>query len=370
MKKFILIILIILGVLIMLKPVSAIIKDSIGNIMFRGNVVTGIVATDNGDKSYDCYISESDVAYPKIFTLSANPNLAVGDKVRILYKGGCKELPIILPPTTAAAGVTHYIYVAWEDSSYDNWIYQYSDAGVLLNTWEVESMENIGNPMAVDVSDNVYYISSNQHTIYKRNSNGVLTLTKTETNYIYGIVAGADGFIYTYEYDSSFNNGYISKRNVTDLVSIGTKTVDAGGVHTYYGMTIDSSGRIYMVNATHKRYETWDYSLGLIAESETPIEYLFASLAVIDYRLFNIDWDGGGHGILLPKDYSSGETGFPFADISRPYNLGTKGDYCLLIGIEPFTLLIGKYDISGTKIWTTAVTTSYSMSCGIAAYPF
>ena len=102
MKKFILIILIFLGVLIMLKPVSAIIKDSIGNIMFRGNVVAGIVAKDNGDKSYDCYISESEVAYPKIFTLSANPNLAVGDKVRILYKGGCKELPIILPPTTVA----------------------------------------------------------------------------------------------------------------------------------------------------------------------------------------------------------------------------------------------------------------------------
>jgi len=101
MKKVILIILIILGVLIMLKPVSAIIKDSIGNIVYRGNVVTGIVAVDNGNKSYDCYISESEVAYPKIFTLSANPNLAVGDKVRILYKGGCKELPIILPPTTA-----------------------------------------------------------------------------------------------------------------------------------------------------------------------------------------------------------------------------------------------------------------------------
>ena len=102
MKKFILIIIIILGVLIMLKPVSAIIKDSIANIMYRGNVVTGTVAVVNGDGSYDVFISESDVAYPKIFTLSANPNLAVGDKVRILYKGGCKELPIILPPSTAA----------------------------------------------------------------------------------------------------------------------------------------------------------------------------------------------------------------------------------------------------------------------------
>ena len=35
----------------------------------------------------------------------ANPNLAVGDKVRILYKGGCKELPIILPPTIMASQI-------------------------------------------------------------------------------------------------------------------------------------------------------------------------------------------------------------------------------------------------------------------------
>ena len=86
----------------MLKPINSIIKDSIGNIIYRGNVVTGTVAVDNGDGSYDVFISESDVAYPKIFTLSANPNLAVGDKVRILYKNGCKELPIILPPVITA----------------------------------------------------------------------------------------------------------------------------------------------------------------------------------------------------------------------------------------------------------------------------
>ena len=82
----------------MFKNISSIIKDSIGNIIYRGNVVTGTVAVVRGDGSYDVFISESDIAYPKIFTLSANPDLAVGDKVRILYKNGCKELPIILPP--------------------------------------------------------------------------------------------------------------------------------------------------------------------------------------------------------------------------------------------------------------------------------
>ena len=97
MKK-IYILLIIIGVLIMLKPINTIIKDSIGNIVFRGNVVTGIIATNHSDGSYDVFISESDKAYPKVRTLSQNPDLAVGDKVRILYKDGCRELPIILPP--------------------------------------------------------------------------------------------------------------------------------------------------------------------------------------------------------------------------------------------------------------------------------
>lgn len=103
----------------MLKPINSIIKDSIRNIIYRGNVVTGTVAVDNGDGSYDVFISESDRAYPKIFTLSANPNLAVGDKVRILYMNGCKELPIILPPTASliqlfesylADGATEFSY--------------------------------------------------------------------------------------------------------------------------------------------------------------------------------------------------------------------------------------------------------------------
>lgn len=106
MRKLLLIILI--GVLIMLKPINAIIKDSIGNIIVRGNVVTGIIATDNGDGSYNVFISESDKAYPRVRTLSQNPDLAVGDKVRILYKDGCKESPIIYPPVTAI--VTGYLY--------------------------------------------------------------------------------------------------------------------------------------------------------------------------------------------------------------------------------------------------------------------
>jgi len=82
----------------MLKPINSIIKDSIGNINSRINIVTGIVAFDNGNGSYDVFISESDKPYPNIFTLSRNPNLAVNDKVRILYINGDRNNPIILPP--------------------------------------------------------------------------------------------------------------------------------------------------------------------------------------------------------------------------------------------------------------------------------
>lgn len=40
--------------------------DTINNIKYRNNVVTGVVAVDNGNNTYDCYISGADVAYPNI----------------------------------------------------------------------------------------------------------------------------------------------------------------------------------------------------------------------------------------------------------------------------------------------------------------
>lgn len=103
MKKILLTMILIMGVFLMLKPINSIIKDSIGNILFRGNVVTGIVDTDNGNGSYNVFISESDEAYPNIFTLAENPDIEVDDKVRILYKNGDRNNPIILPPVTVTA---------------------------------------------------------------------------------------------------------------------------------------------------------------------------------------------------------------------------------------------------------------------------
>ena len=108
----------------MLRPINAIIKDSVGNIIHRGFVVTGEVAVDNGDSSYDVYIAEEAKPYPRIFTLSKNPDLAVGDKARILYKDGNKELPIILPPTLVG-NVTYYIRAYAKNAygvGYGDWV--------------------------------------------------------------------------------------------------------------------------------------------------------------------------------------------------------------------------------------------------------
>lgn len=144
MKKLLLIILI--GVFIMLKPINAIIANSIGNIIQRGSVVTGIIATDNGDGSYDVYISESDKARPNVRTLSANPDIAVDDKVRILYKDGCPELPIIYPPSTAL--IT------------GNWVSPtgHIDLGGPRGWWNETRMydEDLGTYSAYNVSDRTW----------------------------------------------------------------------------------------------------------------------------------------------------------------------------------------------------------------------
>ncbi len=92
----------------MLKPVSEIIENSVGIITYKNKIVTGKVAVDNGHGSYDVYISEGEEAYPNIYTLVRNPTLAIGDKVRILYEGGNKEKPIILPPEIALTYTVTY----------------------------------------------------------------------------------------------------------------------------------------------------------------------------------------------------------------------------------------------------------------------
>jgi len=71
-------------------------RNLLGNIKYRNNVVTGEVAVDNGNYTYDVYLSGSAVAYPNIPTTMREPDFAVGDAVEILIEYGNKEMPIII----------------------------------------------------------------------------------------------------------------------------------------------------------------------------------------------------------------------------------------------------------------------------------
>ncbi|GAF95006.1 unnamed protein product, partial [marine sediment metagenome] len=245
------------------------------------------------------------------------------------------------------------------------YIRSYTTGGTLVDTWTIETTENIGNPMAVDTNTNVYTITGDQHSIKKRNSSGTLVLTKTETNWIYQIAAGPDGYIYTQEYDTDINIGYISKRNASDLVSVGTKSL--GSINTYYGMAIDSDGDFYLMNDSTSKYERWDFTTGLIS-SVTADHTTFNSLGVVGTKLADVHWLS--HALTRLKDLSGAETDVDLTTITKPGAVGNTETHFLFAGYNASDYVtLGKYDTSLTKVWTTVVLNGGSYG-SIAAYPF
>ena len=99
----------------MLRPINEIIRNNVGNIIHRLSMVTGEVAADNGNGSYDVFIAGDPKAYPNIFTLARDPDIAVGDTVRILYKNGDKNNPIIWPPEKPTAITLFESQLIFED---------------------------------------------------------------------------------------------------------------------------------------------------------------------------------------------------------------------------------------------------------------
>ena len=265
------------------------------------------------------------------------------------------------------------VYVAWQDDATGKYyINSYDSDGVLLDTWETEATENIGNALAVDVSNNVYTVLGNQHSVRKRNSSGTIILTKTETNYIYNIAIGPDGYIYTLEFDSAFNSGYISKRNASDLVSVDTLEIDASGSNIYYGFAIDADGDFYVMKDSDGKYERWNWDTGLVS-SVTADHTTFNSLGVSDALIADIHWGGGGHGIITAKDLSGVETDVNLEDLTRPGSTGSVyGEHFLFSGYDEDSMLVlGKYDTSLTKVWTVVVPDSSQYGYGsIGSYPF
>ena len=452
-----------------------ILDKRVNHIKYRNNVVTGVIAVDNGNKTYDVFIAGSTGAYPDIPTTLPNPDFSINDPVEVITEYGDKESLIIIGYSNKvvqefveevvnnliftigthtvsdtnvyfegriegidgyvnciergfyygistgygseisstgsfaagsyslqATGLTqnslynfqafvldsdgdehvgenmtvttlpefHKIYSTWLDGS-DYWLLQHGTTGNLLNSWEIDGADNIGNKMAVDADDNVYIVSSSQNKIYKYDNSGNLILTKTELYNIYNIAIGYDGYLYTQQYTVGGTGGNICKRNTSDLVSTGVKSL--GSNLTYYGMTIDTDGKIYMVCSNRQDYETWDFVGGKENNSTGAIEYQSASLALMGSNLVNIDEGIAGHGILLPKDYSDGGVGVDIAleGIIIPRNLASNEGSCLAAGTSSGgSLAIGRYDSSLAKVWTVDVDIMYDYVRGIGAYPF
>lgn len=265
---------------------------------------------------------------------------------------------------TTAAPVAIMYMVYKNDVSGITYINGYDTNGSLASTWTIETTESVGNAIAVDTNGNVYTITSDQHSIKKRNSSGTLTLTKTETNYIYNIAAGPDGYIYTQEYTGAVSR--LNKRNASDLVSVGTKTI---GGNTYYGMAIDSDGDFYLMNDTDSKYERWDFTSGLVS-SVTADHHNLNSIGVVSTKLADVHWLS--HALHRLKDLSGAETDVELTDMTQPGAVGSTSTHFLFAGYGDSSMLVlGKYDTSLTKVWTTIVPSSANYSYGsIASYPF
>jgi len=184
MKKLLFIVLII-GGLIMLKPINVYVKNAVSNIVYRKNLVTGIITADHGNKSYDVEIGESGKSIKKIFTLSPDPDLAVGDKARIFYRGGCKEDPILMAPTKPTLIVSGDLIICCFET--DN-IWRCKG----ISNEVIDTLTNINNPSGLTVA-NGNLISANYSYFFVHDGFSETILNQFVTPYYYNNGLAFDG---------------------------------------------------------------------------------------------------------------------------------------------------------------------------------
>jgi len=366
----------------MLKPINSIIKDSIGNIMFRGNVVTGIVATDNGDGSYDVFISESDRAYPKIFTLSRNPDLAVGDKVRILYKNGCKELPIILPPVKPSGAKNIYVvYKKNSDSKY--YLIQINNDDSITEIAELAELATGDEPYLVriltDSSGNIYAIKLNNagFTLYKWNSSGILQATKVlAENEMFGFITS--DYLYTMIYDDD----EIHKRSLITLET--EETIELTTSHRFHYLCFDSDGYIYTYDRDYTgeaAFIKWEVGTGVLEFHKQALSSLsaWADFALLRTNIAHDYFSYGTAGIIAISLDSDMET-WAMDDIPNQQVIGVASNesYWYVIGKNTADdkLIVEKYNSDKNLISTIEITSDFisggsrNYHNAITAYPF
>ena len=226
----------------MLRPINEIIKNNVGNIIHRLSVVTGEVAVDNGDGSYDVFIAGDPKAYPNIFTLARDPDIAVGDTVRILYKNGDKNNPIIWPPEKPTVIPRRYVLIVTGPDE----LQLFNMDGVLLKQVANIGWAYSGCAVTLDSKGNIY-TDEDGEIIKKYDPNMNLLITKNieGDNWIETINAGPDGYIYTLELiDEGYN---IKKRSTNDLSIQAVIPITTEVYYAYEGaLGIDSNGNFFV----------------------------------------------------------------------------------------------------------------------------
>ena len=378
MKKM-LIIVFIIGGLVMLKPINAFIKGAVDNIVHRRNLVTGIITADNSDKSYAVEIGESGKSIKRIFTLSPDPDLVVGDKARVLYRGGNKEDMILLAPTKLYVDIIAYIYYAGGKSYVA--IFDLDGNFIKEVNYYGSSYATGNDGVAVDKNGNIHIAGRWSDKLLKLDSEGntlkEITYTTATPNQV---AIDPDGYVWVYEWDDD-GDYYVRKREPTTLEIIDEVNMTSSALKDYNGMAFDSSGYLYMVDWHNGNIEKWD------VDSRTRVTWralaggaedhpISSSLAVIGSDLVLVQWAAFDKG-----DYWTCPT-----DLSANFIPHTLAEFGGSSWVESITAVNGSHfivcgDTSGEQQAIVKYNTGFSLvwnkpynglggGLSISAYPF
>ena len=343
----------------MLRPINEIIRNNVGNIIHRLSMVTGEVAADNGNGSYDVFIAGDPKAYPNIFTLARDPDIAVGDTVRILYKNGDKNNPIIWPPEKPSVVPRRYTLIV----SNPNTLQLFDKDGILLKSISVTGWAYGSCGVTMDSQGNIY-IEEGGEVIKKYDENlGLLATQDIENgNWIEGINMGNDGYLYTLEL---IDEGYdIKRRSTTDLTIIDTIPITTEIYYVYEGgFCLDTAGNIYVYqNPYVEKYSSAGVKLASIDVGGLNNEY--AGCGILgNYVYFVKNTD---EIIYLPLDLST-YTVWDISPLDLAYSLTIADNHIILSGWDGDNHgATAKYDSDRNLVWVKKLdpTSQYAYKAG------
>ena len=358
-------------------------QNLLGNIKYRNNVVTGVIAVDNGNYTYDVYISNSDEAYPNIPTTMREPDFAVGDAVEILMEYGNREMPIIIGlakkivqeveviDINPVVGTTleNIIFVLYYTDA--NYVKTFSkDDGTLISTIPIsETIYWETDTFCVDSDNNFYYLDMSD-VLYKKGSTGnAITSKDLSATTPESIAIGADGYLYSRAQSGVINQ--INQRRTSDLESLGT-VVTLTPAKNYYGLAIDSDGYFYVSNGTDDQMEKWS-TTGQIATQAVP-DGVANSLCIVSNTLAWA-YNAGAHGAYsMPTNLGSSESDFLLGEIDGNVNSASSIDnHFIFVGLNDVgNFHIENYTSAKVLSWEKEIETSESWESNshIGAYPF